>query len=103
MSCILVGLIMDLPVPDGQVSPWIIAVVCALLDFLYLAQFPSHMTTTMMHLEDALTHFHTNEDVFVDLGVQKHFNLLKFHSLIHYSTSIHLFGTTDNYNTEQTE
>ena len=103
MSRILVGLIMDLPVPDGQVSPRIIAAVRALLDFLYLAQFPSHTTTTMARLEDALTRFHTNKDVFVDLGVRKHFNLPKIHSLIHYSASIRLFGTTDNYNTEQTE
>jgi hypothetical protein len=27
----------------------------------------------------------------------------KLHSLTHYFSSIHLFGTTDNYNTEQTE
>jgi hypothetical protein len=30
-------------------------------------------------------------------------NIPKIHSLIHYHQSITLFGTTDNYNTEQTE
>ena len=32
-----------------------------------------------------------------------HFNVPKIHSLLHYSLSICLFGTADNYNTEQTE
>ena len=47
--------------------------------------------------------FHENKNVFVDLGVQNHFNVPKIHSLLHHCSSIILFGTTDNYNTEQTE
>ena len=39
----------------------------------------------------------------MDLGARKNFNLPKLHSLIHYTSSIQLFGTTDNYNTEQSE
>ncbi|KAF8262114.1 hypothetical protein EI94DRAFT_1886708 [Lactarius quietus] len=39
----------------------------------------------------------------MDLGVRDHFNLPKIHSMGHYIPSIHLFGTTDNYNTEQTK
>jgi len=77
--------------------------VHALLDFLYLAQFPSQTANTIVRLEDSLSRFHNNKDVFVDLGVRDHFNIPKIHSLIHYSPSIRLFGTTDNYNTEQTE
>ena len=103
MSRILLGLVLDLPVPSGQVSPRITSVVRALLDFLYLAQLPSHTSTTIMRLEDSLSRFHNNKDIFVDLGVREHFNLPKIHSLLHYSPSIRLFGTTDNYNTEQTE
>ena len=104
MSRFLLGLVMDLPVPSGQVSPWrIIAAVRALLDFLFLAQFPSHTATTLTRLDDALARFHENKEVFVELGIRNHFNLPKIHSLIHYSASIRLFGTTDNYNTEQTE
>ncbi|KAH9952382.1 hypothetical protein BC827DRAFT_1262644 [Russula dissimulans] len=69
--------------------------VRALLDFVYLAQFRCHT--------DSLARFHENKTIFIDLGIQGHFNIPKFHSLIHYSSSIILFGTTDNYNTEQTE
>lgn len=47
--------------------------------------------------------FHNNKAVFINLGIQEHFNLPKLHSLLHYVSSIYLFGTTDNYNTEQLE
>jgi hypothetical protein len=103
MSQLLLGLIMDLSVPNGQVSPRIIAAVRVLLDFLYLAQFLSHTSTTIARLDESLSRFHNNKEVFVDLGIRKHFNLPKIHSLLHYIPSIRLFGTTDNYNTEQTE
>jgi hypothetical protein len=104
MSCILLGLVMDLPVPNRQVSPQqIIAVVHAVLNFLFLAQLPSHMISTLTCLDDTLTCFHDNKDVFIDLGIRRHFNMPKIHSLIHYSTSIRLFGTADNYNTKQME
>ena len=73
------------------------------LNFLYLAQLPSHTSNTLHCLEDSLANFHTNKLIFVDLGIREHFNIPKIHSLIHYSASITLFGTTDNYNTEQTE
>ena len=103
MCCILLSLIIDLPLPSRVAPSWIIRAVCALLDFLYLAQLPSHTTASLLCLEDSLAHFHQNKDVFVDLGIHKHFNFPKIHSLVHYQLSITLFGTTDNYNTEQTE
>ena len=104
MSQFLLGLVMDLPVPSGQVSPWrIIAVVWAILNFLFLAQLPSHSTSTLTRLDDTLAQFHDNKDVFIDLGIRNQFNLPKIHCMLHYSPSIRLFGTTDNYNTEQTE
>jgi hypothetical protein len=103
MCRILIGLVINLPLSNGQGSSRVVKVVRALLDFLYLAQFPSHTTETLHHLDESLAQFHRNKSVFVDLGVREHFNIPKFHSLIHYHSSISLFGTTDNYNTEQTE
>ncbi|KAH9164725.1 hypothetical protein EDB89DRAFT_2116221 [Lactarius sanguifluus] len=64
---------------------------------------PSQTTDTLRRLEDSLASFHSNKSIFVDLGIRDHFNIPKVHSLIHYSSSITLFGTTDNYNMEQTE
>ena len=103
MCCILLGLITDIPLPDGQVPSRVVRVARALLDFTFLAQFPSHTTHTLCCLEDSLVRFHNNKDVFVDLSVRGHFNLPKIHSLLHYGSSIVLFGITDNYNTEQME
>ncbi len=41
--------------------------------------------------------------MFLNLGARENFNIPKLHSLSHYMSSIRLFGTTDNYNTEQSE
>jgi hypothetical protein len=103
MCAILLGLVVDLPVPGGQDSTRIIKAVRALLDFLFLAQYGSHTSVTLSLLKACLARFHENKEVFIQLGVRQNFNLPKLHSLTHYASSIRLFGTTDNYNTEQTE
>jgi len=103
---ILIRLIINQPLPGGQVPSRhsrVIRAVRALLDFLYIAQLPSHTTDTLRRLDDSLVLFHQNKSIFVELGVREHFNIPKFHSLFHYQSSITLFGTTDNYNTEQSE
>ena len=103
MCSILLGLIIDLPVPGGHDSTRIIRAARALLDFLFLAQYESHTSETISRLQDSLTRFHANKDVFIDLGIREHMSLPKLHSLTHYASSIRLFGSTDNYNTEQSE
>ena len=75
----------------------------AFLNFTFLAQFPSHMADTLCSLEESLTRFHNNKDIFIDVGVRENFILPKLHSLLHYGPSIALFGTMDNYNSEQME
>ncbi|KAF8261034.1 hypothetical protein EI94DRAFT_1773539 [Lactarius quietus] len=82
---ILLGIVVDLDLPGVRTSAQMTHVVRALVDFIYLSQYP-------------------NKDVLVDLGVHEHFDSIpKLHSLIHYTRSIKLFGTADNYNTEQSE
>ena len=103
MCAILLGLIIDLPLPSALNSSRLIKAVRALLDFLYLACFTSHTDETIRRLEDSLAAFHNNKAIFIDLGVREHFNIPKLHSLSHYVSSIRQFGTTDNYNTEQSE
>ena len=102
---ILLGLIVGLPVPaqDVQDPSHVIKSTCVLLDFLYVAQYGSHTTTSIKCLEDCLAAFHDSKAVFIDLEAQKNFNLPKLHSLGHYASSIQLFGMTDNYNIEQSE
>jgi hypothetical protein len=103
MCRILLGLIISLTLPGGQVPSCVVKAVRAILDSVYLAQFPSHTTDTLCHLQESLETFHMNKAVFVDLGTQEAFNFPKLHSMLHYTSSIVLFGTADNYNTEQTE
>jgi len=54
MCRILIGLIINLPLPNGQGSSRVIKAVCSLLDFLYLVQFPSHTSETLHHLDNSL-------------------------------------------------
>ncbi|KAI0039030.1 hypothetical protein FA95DRAFT_1504731 [Auriscalpium vulgare] len=100
---ILLGLVIGLPLPGGLSSNRLVRAVRALLDFLHLAQYPSHTTDTLKYLDKALKRFHADKAIFLQAGVREHFNLPKLHVLIHYTPSIKLFGTTGNYNTEATE
>ncbi|KAG2049395.1 hypothetical protein BDR06DRAFT_984434 [Suillus hirtellus] len=81
----------------------LIHAACAILNFLYLAQYPCHTNQTLALLTEALTRFHDNKSIFVDLSIQTNFNLPKLHFFHHYVHMIKLYGMTDNYNTEYTE
>ncbi|KAI0944925.1 hypothetical protein AcV7_001596 [Taiwanofungus camphoratus] len=103
ICCVLLGLIIGLPLRAGQSAVRLIRAVRALLDFLYLAQYPAHTSETSKLLTDSLARFHANKSIFVDLGIRLHFRLPKLHALDHYLASIQLFGTTDNYDTQYSE
>ncbi|KAF9787519.1 hypothetical protein BJ322DRAFT_1003262 [Thelephora terrestris] len=103
MCRILLGLIVDMDLPGGASPVRLIRSTRALLDFLYLAQYPVHTSETLQLLRQSLRDFHANKHIFVELGIREDFNLPKLHSLTHYVDSIELFRTTDNYNTEYTE
>ncbi|KAI6043240.1 hypothetical protein EDC04DRAFT_2866370 [Pisolithus marmoratus] len=57
----------------------------ALLDFIIFGTVPSHDDNTLGYMEAALTLFHKHKEVFISLGIQDHFNVPKFHSLLHYA------------------
>jgi hypothetical protein len=100
----LLGLVVNIALADGVSNARLIRCVRALLDFLYLAQYPIHTDETLMLLEDALSRFHANKEIFVELGIRPDgFKLPKLHFASHYVEFIKLYGTTDNFNTEYTE
>ncbi|KAI0648469.1 hypothetical protein C8Q79DRAFT_1045282, partial [Trametes meyenii] len=103
MCRFLLGLVIGIPLPDSVSPSQLVCAVRALLDFMYLAQYPAHTADTLNLLKDALQRFHDNKAIFVRLGIQIDFNFPKLHSLDHYILSIELFGTTDNYDTQFTE
>ncbi|KAF8577142.1 hypothetical protein K439DRAFT_1649158 [Ramaria rubella] len=88
MEKVLVGLI------SGAVPLEAVHAAHAILDFIYLAQYLSHSTTTLQWLQDALDHFHTHKAAFVDTNI---------HSMAHYVESIKSRGTADGFNTELPE
>jgi hypothetical protein len=97
----LLGCIVDAPgAPAG-----VIRATRGLLDFLEIAQYQSHTEAMLGYMVDVLDEFHSNKEVFINLGarINEDFNFEKLHSFEHYADSIRRFGTTDNYNTEASE
>ena len=103
MSRILMGFVLDAPLPGGLSNAHLVRVVHALLDFLYLSQYPVHTDETLQLLEGSLQHFHDNKSIFMDLDICDAFNIPKLHSTIQYIEYIKLYGTLDNFNTEYME
>jgi hypothetical protein len=103
ISRFLLGIIINIRLPDGRSPIRLVQAVRAILDFVYLAQYPLHSTETLDLLEDVRQRFHENKSIFVDLGIRGDFNLPKLHSWAHYGMNIQLYGSSDNYNTEYTE
>lgn len=54
-------------------------------------------------MDQALQMFHNNRDVFIELGIRQHFDIPKFHFTGHYRFFLEMYGTADNFNTENTE
>lgn len=101
---ILLGIIIDLPLPNNVPSGSLVCAVRAMLDFVYLAQYPIHSHDTLQALDDALHRFHENKHVFVDMGVRQNFNIPKLHYCSkHWRQQVEYFGAGDNFNTEFTE
>ncbi|KAI0054982.1 hypothetical protein BV25DRAFT_1816258 [Artomyces pyxidatus] len=87
----------------GKLAKPVLLTTRSILDFIYLAQYPSHTDTTLKYMKDALDNYLKHRDIFIQLGLRDDFNIPKFHSLLHYVVSIQRFGTTDNYTTEMFE
>jgi hypothetical protein len=103
MCRILMGIVVDMRLPGNLDPSRLIRAVRAIMDFLYLAQLPIHGSKSLLALATSLQEFHDNKAIFVELGIREQFNIPKLHMCQHYTPSIQLFGTTDNYNSQHTE
>ena len=110
ITCFILGLIIDVSLPQLEdnnssniMMPCLLNAICAILDFVYLAQYPVHSEETLDLLQSALEHFHMNKQIFIDLGIRQNFDIPKLHFVGHYRLFIELYGTTDNTNMEYTE
>ncbi|KAJ3576991.1 hypothetical protein NP233_g6 [Leucocoprinus birnbaumii] len=103
MCRFLLGIVLDVKLPNGASSAKLVKAVRATLDFLYLAKYPIHSTATLKRLSAALRRFQKYRQVFVDLEIREHFDITKLHFLEHYFFLIQYLGSLDNFNTEYTE
>ncbi|KAF9058447.1 hypothetical protein BDP27DRAFT_1241167, partial [Rhodocollybia butyracea] len=87
----------------GKVDQRGIVACKALLNFIHLAQYPSHDEDTLGYMDLELNVWHKNKAYFVTTDYQRSNQHSQFHSLLHYVNSIKWLGTTDNYNTEAFE
>jgi Plavaka transposase len=77
-------------------------------DFLYLAQYRSHSTTTLEYLEQSLRVFHSLKKIFIVNGARRgeknnvipHFKIPKLSALHMYSYHIPLMGSSMQFSTE---
>ncbi|KAG1801206.1 uncharacterized protein BJ212DRAFT_1450096 [Suillus subaureus] len=60
--------------------------------FSYYAQLRIHTTESLDCLNNALSVFHANKNILLELEVCEHFNIPKLHQLSHYIQSISLFA-----------
>ena len=103
ISRFLLAVVADVRLTDSHSNTRLVCAVRALLDFIYLARYPIHTSETLVQMNDVLHMFHLNHDIFVSLGISKHFDIPKLHNSSHYYEFIQLYGTADNLNMEYTE
>ncbi|KAF9513022.1 hypothetical protein BS47DRAFT_1372641 [Hydnum rufescens UP504] len=91
---------------DGS-QPGVMKAMRALMDFIYIAQYPLQSDMTLDALKLALSNFHKNKEIFIQngsrtgsAGVIDHMNIPKVHALHQWMTNIPDLGTTNNYCTE---
>jgi len=102
----ILGLIQGAP----KIKPKVIKAICALLDFIYIAQYHSHSNDTLKYLKTALQDFHKNKHIFWDLGActgersgLENFKIPKLCGFHDYEPSIWQFGTIMQFSTDITE
>ncbi|KAG2150881.1 hypothetical protein DEU56DRAFT_700311, partial [Suillus clintonianus] len=61
----------------GKVLCKVLVVYCSLLDFMYIAQYPSHDDVILGYIQDTLDTFHKHKDILIHLGIHDHLNIPK--------------------------
>jgi Plavaka transposase len=87
----------------GAADERVIRAVRAVLDFISYSRFEVHTERSLENMDRAWSAIHENKAVFLEFGIREHFNIPKFHSLIHFVSAIRSHGTLDGYNTESPE
>jgi Plavaka transposase len=96
----------------ARMKPEILRNIRAFHDFIYLAQYRSHSTTTLRYLADALAIFHATKHVWIDEEVRyganagaqmDHFNIPKLAMFHAFVTHVPEMGASPQFSTDITE
>jgi nitrogen fixation-related uncharacterized protein len=88
----------------GGVDDKIVDAARGLVDFIHYAHFETHTDESLGALDHSWSAFHANKDIFKTVGpLREHFNINKLHNIRHYVDAVKSRGTTDGYNTENSE
>ncbi|KAG1835333.1 hypothetical protein DFJ58DRAFT_908621 [Suillus subalutaceus] len=80
-----------------------LSMIAGAVDHKVLTAYRMHTEDTLARMHAGLASFHANKNVFIDLGVQEHFNIPKIHLMMHYNDTIRVLGSADGFNTELPE
>ncbi|RPA70543.1 hypothetical protein BJ508DRAFT_198749, partial [Ascobolus immersus RN42] len=74
-----------------------------LVDFMLLCHYKVHTDETLSLMDHYLAEFHRLKDVRDIEERLTHFNIPKFHLLVHFTEAIRQFGSPQNWSTEIVE
>ncbi|TFK72995.1 hypothetical protein BDN72DRAFT_894243 [Pluteus cervinus] len=92
-----------LPAIDGLVPPGMVRAVSAFMEFCYLVRRSTIDHSLLSQLDEALSRFHKERQIFKDVGIREDFNLPRQHSLIHYRWLIQQYGAPNGLCSSITE
>jgi hypothetical protein len=92
-----------LEVLAGAVDEKVLRVMRAALDFIGFARFEVQSEESLGRMDKAWETMHKYKHVFEEEGIREHFNIPKWHSMMHYIDSVKTHGSLDGYNTEAPE
>lgn len=87
----------------GHVPTEMVQCLTAFMDLCYIFRRNAITTTALKTAEGLLDQFHNLRRVFIDAGVRSSISLPRQHALIHYLTSIPLFGSPNGLCSSITE
>ena len=102
-QCLLINWQVYLLAIEGYVPSEMIKALHAFLEFTYIARCNIHDTRSLEQMDHALQCYHHHCKIFLTTGVRTGFNLPCQHTLIHYTKSIHLFGSLNGLCSSITE
>jgi hypothetical protein len=92
-----------LPAIAGHVPSQMVRALKVFMDFCYLVRRSQIDEDTLIAIDNAVTQFHHEREIFRELGIREDFSLPRQHSLPHYRRLIQMFGAPNGLCSSITE